>query len=60
MAVAIESKSRRAYVIGTNVRSELGVGDNQARKSFVHIDEIRSKQLEMLAIGKSGFVVAIG
>ncbi len=43
MAVAIESKSRRAYVIGTNVRSELGVGDNQARKSFVHIDEIRSK-----------------
>jgi hypothetical protein len=60
MAVAIERRSRRAYVIGTNVRSELGVGDNNARKSFVSVDEIKDKYIDLVAVGKSGFVVAIG
>ena len=60
MAVAIEKRSRRAYVIGTTVRNELGVGDTNARKSFVSIDDIKDKQIELVAVGKSGYVVAIG
>jgi hypothetical protein len=60
MAVAIEKRSKRAFVIGTNVRNELGVGDSNARKSFVQIEEIKDKSLDLVAVGKSGFIVAIG
>jgi hypothetical protein len=47
-------------VIGTNAKSELGLGDNNSRKSFVAVDEIADKQIENIAVGKSGFIVAIG
>jgi hypothetical protein len=60
MALAIEHKSGNAFVIGINTKGELGVGDQEVRKSFFKIEELNNKVIEEVAIGKSGFVVAIG
>lgn len=43
MAVGIEHKTRRAFVIGTNQKSELGLGDTVIRKSFSPIEELSDK-----------------
>lgn len=60
MAVAIEHKTRKPFVIGTNQKYELGLGDADIRKSFTPLDELIDKQIENVGLGKSGFVVAIG
>eukprot|EP00347_Sterkiella_histriomuscorum_P024388 403331293 len=60
LAVAIDQNSQNAFIIGTNARGELGLMDQTARKSFVLIEEISEKQIELISVGKSGYVVAIG
>ena len=60
MAVAIEATTQTAYVIGINQKSELGLGDKETRKSFTILEELNDKALELVAVGKSGYVIAIG
>ncbi|CDW79837.1 UNKNOWN [Stylonychia lemnae] len=60
LAVAVDQKTQNAFIIGTNAKGELGLLDQQARKSFVLVDEISDKSIELISVGKSGYVVAIG
>jgi alpha-tubulin suppressor-like RCC1 family protein len=60
LAVAIEKHSKRAYILGINSAGELGTGDKEVRQSFVVNEELSDKEIEIIGVGKSGFVVAIG
>lgn len=71
MALAIEHKTRIPFVIGTNQMGELGLSkddeggqammiDKDSRKTFITQEALKEKPVEMAAIGKSGFVLAIG
>ena len=69
MALAIEHKTKLPFVIGTNQAGELGLSkedgegahlDRDQRKTFIVQEALKEKPLEMAAIGKSGFVLAIG
>lgn len=42
------------------MRGELGLGDQESRKTFTILNELQDKHIEMVALGKGGFVVAIG
>ena len=73
MAFAIEHKTKIPYVIGTNQHGELGLSkeelggdalslalDTDSRKTFIVQEALKEKPVEMAALGKSGFVLAIG
>ncbi len=68
LALALEHQSHIPYVIGTNQNGELGLSkeeegplvDKGSRKTFVMQEALKEKPVEMVAIGKSGFVLAIG
>ena len=54
-------------MIGTNQQGELGLskedegmGDREPRKTFCVQEALREKPVEMVAIGKAGYVLAIG
>ena len=60
-----------AYVIGTNQLGELGLSkedeenqcaiiDKDSRKTFVEQDALKEKPVELIGVGKSGYVLAIG
>ncbi len=59
MAIAI-TPSGQTHAIGTNIKGELGLGDTEIRNQFTRIGDLANKELENIAIGKSGFAVAIG
>jgi len=46
--------------MGLNAKGELGLGDEEMRKEFVLNEELSDKFIEEVAIGKGGFVIAIG
>lgn len=68
MALAIEHKTKAPFVIGTNQYGELGLSkeednlilDKDSRKTFTLQESLKDRPVEMAALGKSGFVVAIG
>lgn len=68
MAFAIEHKTKMAFVIGTNQGGELGLSkedegqliDTEQRKVFTVQDALKEKPVEMAALGKAGYVLAIG
>lgn len=71
LAIAIEHKNKMAYVIGTNQLGELGLSkedeenqcaiiDKDSRKTFVEQDALKEKPVELIGVGKSGYVLAIG
>lgn len=71
MAFAIEHKTQVPYVIGTNQNGELGLSkedegdvpgviDRDSRKTFTVQEALKDKPVDLVAIGKSGFVLAIG
>lgn len=70
MAFAIEYKTKIPFVIGTNQSGELGLSkedsledtfiDKESRKTFLIQEALKEKPVEMVAVGKSGFVLAIG
>ena len=69
MAFALEHKTQLPYVIGTNQQGELGLSkdddapgviDREPRKTFSIQEALRDKPVELVAIGKAGFVLAIG
>ena len=59
MALLIEKESHRSFVIGVNAKGELGLGDKKQRKTLESLGELRDKELNYAAIGRSGFVVAL-
>lgn len=71
MAFAIEYKTKIPFVIGTNQSGELGLSkedsmegdtfiDKESRKTFLIQEALKEKPVEMVAVGKSGFILAIG
>lgn len=59
MALLIERQTHRSFVIGVNARGELGLGDKRQRKTLEALGELRDKELNYAAVGRSGFVVAL-
>ena len=69
--MALEHKTNTAYVIGTNQLGELGLSkedeenqtaiiDKDSRKTFVEQEALKEKPVDMVGVGKSGYVLAIG
>jgi hypothetical protein len=52
MAVVIEKESLKPWVIGVNANGELGLGDNNQRKTFCELGELKGKRIRQCAIGK--------
>ncbi len=71
LAMALEHKTKTAYVIGTNQLGELGLSkedeenqtaviDKESRKTFVEQEALKEKPVELIGVGKAGYVLAIG
>lgn len=71
LAMALEHKTKTAYVIGTNQLGELGLSkedeenqtaviDKDSRKTFVEQEALKEKPVELIGVGKAGYVLAIG
>ena len=59
MAIMVEKKKSVSFVIGVNYLGELGLGDRNQRKTFCIQESLKDKNIKNVAIGKSGFVIAI-
>lgn len=51
MALLVEAKTSKSFVIGVNANGELGLGDKIQRKQLVPIPELKDKRLKQAAIG---------
>jgi alpha-tubulin suppressor-like RCC1 family protein len=69
LAFAIEHKTHRPFIIGTNQAGELGLSkddndskliDCEARKTFIVQEALKERSVQLVGVGKSGFVLAIG
>lgn len=59
MAMVVDKETKQACVIGINAKGELGLGDNETRKTFCVQQELREKKIRQCDIGKNGFVIAV-
>ena len=59
MAIMVEKKKSVSFVIGVNYLGELGLGDRNQRKAFCIQESLKDTNIKNVAIGKSGFVIAI-
>ena len=59
MALLVEEKTSKSFVIGVNANGELGLGDKNQRKQLVSIPELKDKRLKQAAVGYSGYVIAV-
>ena len=59
MAVLVEKKKGVSFVIGVNQQGELGLGDRNQRKTFCVQESLKEIKIKNVAIGKSGFAIAI-
>lgn len=59
MALIVEKETSQPCVIGVNAKGELGLGDQEQRKTFCVLADLKDKQIKQVAVGKSGFVIAL-